>query len=533
MQFRKYKSRYESGFRLNVGKLHNSRCHEKSKDRKQKCMSTTKNLYEEYCERLRKIADIKYAAAVLQWDQETYLPAKGAAARSRQLATLNGLAHNYVTDKKLGSLLQELRSSNALSEKQKRNIELTFEDFEKQQKFSPAFVEKMSVAISNAFYSWIEARKQNRFLVYAPALEKLVELKREEAEILGYHAHPYNAMLDQYEKGATVEMLDSVFDKALSPLRDLMNNVIANSQPNTDFLHQKFEHQRQWQWGMYLVKELGFDLEAGRQDISEHPFTTNFSAKDVRLTTRIDENDFANMTWSCIHEVGHGLYEQGLPDEEYGLPSGEFASLSIHESQSRLWENCVGRGKPFWQYYLPELKKYFPEQLHDVNVEKFVSAINKVQPSLIRTEADEMSYHFHIYIRYTLEKDIIRGNIAVKDIPAYWNELYLKYLGVTVPDDKTGCLQDVHWSHGSFGYFPTYSLGTFYAAQFWLQAKEDIPALEIEISKGNMSLLLNWLRNKIHIHGKTFTSEQLCKMVTGKALDSDLFIQYLRNKFLN
>jgi carboxypeptidase Taq len=239
------------------------------------------------------------------------------------------------------------------------------------------------------------------------------------------------------------------------------------------------------------------------------------------------------MTWSCIHETGHALYEQGLPDEEYGLPSGEYASLSIHESQSRLWENCVGRSKVFWNHYLPVLKGYFPEQLAGLDVDQFTRAINKVKPSLIRTEADELTYHFHVFIRYTLEKELINGNLAVKNIPSFWNELYKKYLGIDVPDDKHGCLQDVHWSHGSFGYFPTYSLGSFYAAQFWLKAKEDIPNLENEIANGQTWKLLDWLRTNIHLHGKTYTSEELCMKVTGKTLDSNLFMEYLRNKLIN
>jgi carboxypeptidase Taq len=496
-------------------------------------MPDTRTLYNDYCERLRRIADVKYASAVLQWDQETYLPAKGAEARSRQLATLNELAHQLATDKSLKSLLLELKSKADLDFKQKKNVELTFEEFEKQQKFSSAFVRKMSEAVSAAFYAWIEARRKNDFKIYEPALSKLVELKKEEAKIIGFSGHPYDALLDQFEKGSTVKMLDTVFEKALTPLRELMAEVTAKPQADRSFLHQNYPKKQQWDWGMYLIKQLGFDLEAGRQDISEHPFTTNFSAKDVRITTRIDENDFANMTWSCIHETGHALYEQGLPAQDYGLPSGEFASLSIHESQSRLWENCVGRSRHFWQYYLPVLKEYFPAQLKDISVDQFVGAINRVEPSLIRTEADELTYHFHVYIRYTLEKEVIAGTVAAKDIVPYWNELYAKYLGVEVPDDKRGCLQDVHWSHGSFGYFPTYSLGSFYAAQFWQQCKTDLPAVEEQVSMGNISLLLNWLRNTIHLHGKTYTSEELCKKVTGKPLDSNLFIQYLRNKLLN
>jgi len=496
-------------------------------------MATSNELYQQYCEKMQRIADVRYASAVLQWDQETYLPANGAAARSRQLATLNELAHQLATDERLGSLLQELGSKTDLSFKQQKNVSLTLEDYQKQQKFSSAFVRNMSEAVSTAFYSWLEARKQNDFSIYKAALGKLVALKREETEILGYQDHPYDALLNEYERGSTVKMVDSVFDKALSPLKELIAEVTVKPQADQSFLHQHYPHKQQWDWGMYLVKELGFDLEAGRQDISEHPFTTNFSAKDVRITTRIAEDDFANMTWSCIHETGHALYEQGLPDDEYGLPSGEFTSLSIHESQSRLWENCVGRSKPFWQHYLPVLKKYFPGQLQDVDVDQFVGAINKVQPSLIRTEADELTYHFHVFIRYTLEKEVIGGKVSVEDIPAYWNELYEKYLDIKVPDDKRGCLQDVHWSHGSFGYFPTYSLGSFYAAQFWQQAMLDMKGLEDQLAAGNTTELLKWLRTNIHIHGKLYTSEELCKKVTGKGLDSNLFIQYLRNKFLN
>jgi carboxypeptidase Taq len=496
-------------------------------------MPDSKELYNNFSERLKRIADVKYASAVLQWDQETYLPTKGAQARSRQLATLNELAHQMATDASFGNLMTSLKGKETLSLKEQRNIELAWEEFEKQQKFSSAFVRKMSEAVSEAFYAWIEARRENNFKLYEPALSRLVALKQEEARLLGFVNHPYDALLDQFEKGANIKMLDAAFEKVLSPLKNLMAEITARPQPDTNFLHQFYPQKQQWEWGMYLVKQLGFDFEAGRQDISEHPFTTNFSAKDVRVTTRIDEHDFANMTWSCIHEAGHALYEQGLPDEDYGLPSGEFASLSIHESQSRLWENCVGRSKAFWQYYLPVLKGYFPDQFSGISVEHFVGAINKVQPSLVRTEADELTYHFHVFIRYTLEKDVIAGTIAVKDIPAYWNELYAKYLGIRVPDDKQGCLQDVHWSHGSFGYFPTYSLGSFYAAQFWEQCKLDVPGIENQLSQGDSAPLLNWLRLKIHQHGKLFTSEELCERVTGKALDSNLFIQYLRNKLLN
>jgi len=489
----------------------------------------TKELYQSYKERLQKISDVKYAAAVLQWDQETYLPAKGAAARARQLATLSETAHELFTQEALGDILLKLKDAEGLTDTEKNNIALSLEEFEKQKKFTPVFVREMSEAISAAFYAWIDARKKNDFAVFRPSLEKLITLKKLEADVLGYEGHPYNAMLNEYEKGANVKMLDQLFEDITLPLQQIIQQRLQRP-VDDQFLHLTYPRQQQWDWGMYLVKELGFDLEAGRQDISEHPFTTNFSAKDVRITTRISENDFANMTWSCIHEVGHGLYEQGLPDEEYGLPSGEYASLSIHESQSRLWENCVGRGRAFWQYYLGKLKDFFPQQLAGIEPEQFYQAINKVQPSLIRTEADEITYHFHVKIRFVIEKELLEGTLNAADIPERWNQLYKDNLGVIVPDDKSGCLQDVHWSHGSFGYFPTYSLGSFYAAQFYIQAVKDIPDLEHTIGNGNLKPLLDWLRINIHQYGKRYKSEELCRKITGEPLNFNHFISYLKQK---
>jgi len=487
-------------------------------------------LYQQYKEQLQKIADVKYSAAVLQWDQETYLPAKGADARARQIATLSEISHQMFTDEKTGGLLQDLLSKE-IPARQKRNAELSWEDYTRLKKLSPEFVRKMSEAVSSAFHAWIEARKQNKFSVFEPSLAALVDLKKQEAELLGYEGHPYDALMNEYEKGATVQMLDKVFSDLKTPLLDLLNEVLQKPAADDYFLNQHFPTAQQWEWGTYLAKQLGFDFGAGRQDISEHPFTTNFSSRDVRITTRIDENDFANMTWSTIHEVGHALYEQGLPADEYGLPLGEYASLGIHESQSRLWENCVGRGNAFWKYYYPKLQQYFPQQFDNISKEQFVRAINKVKRSLIRTEADELTYHFHVMIRYELEKHLIEGSLRVAEIPSYWNDQYKALLRVDVPDDKQGCLQDVHWSHGSFGYFATYSLGSFYAAQFWEQAKTDIPQLEKAIAdEGDTGLLLAWLRNNIHGQGRFYTSDELCDKVTGKKLDSTVFINYLKQK---
>ena len=493
---------------------------------------SSKELYASYVDHMQKIADVKYAAALLQWDQETYQPPKGAAARARQLATLSETAHSMFINEKLGALLQQLSNANDLDFKQQKNVALTLEDYNKQKKYDGAFVRKMSETVSESFYAWMEARKQNNFDVFEPALSKLVELKKQETHILGFSDHPYNALLHEYEKSASVAMLDAVFANVTAPLKELIATIESKEKVDDSFLHQHYAKDTQWKWGLYLIQQLGFDMEAGRQDISEHPFTVNFSAKDVRVTTRIDENDFANMTWSCIHETGHALYEQGLPDEDYGLPSGEYASLSIHESQSRLWENCVGRSLNFWQYYYPVLQEYFPEQLASISLEHFYKAINKVQASFIRTEADELTYHFHVTTRYQVEKEIIEGSLAVKDIRERWNGLYKANLGVDVPDDKRGCIQDVHWSHGSFGYFATYSLGSFYAAQFWRTANNEKPDLGEAIRKGDSNMLLQWLRENIHAKGRLYTSEELCEQVTGEKLNINYFIDYIKEKYL-
>ena len=494
---------------------------------------STADLYNEYKERMQKIADVKYSAAVLQWDQETYLPPKGAQGRGRQLATLSEIAHEWFIDPTLGQLLQELQGRGDLDDQQRRNVDLSLEDYDKQKKFTPAFIRKLSEATSRSFHSWLQARNENSFTRFRPDLEQLVQLKKEEAELAGYQQHPYNALLDQYEKGATIALLDKVFSEIRTPLKDLLQTIGSRPQVDDSFLRGQFPKQEQWDFGMQLIRQLGFDFEAGRQDLSEHPFTTNFNSLDVRITTRVDENDFNHMTWSCIHETGHALYEQGLPAEQYGLPLGEYASLSIHESQSRLWENNIGRSLSWWKTIYPGLQKIFTKQLGAITTEQFYKGINKVQPSLIRTEADEVSYHFHVMIRYELEKRLIGGELTTTDIPAWWNENYANWLGVTVPDDKRGCLQDVHWSHGSFGYFPTYSLGSFYAAQLYSAATAQISDLQTNIEKGNTTHLLEWLRLNVHQYGRRYTSEQLCEKATGKSLDISYFLSYLLEKYRN
>lgn len=495
--------------------------------------TSANQLYNSYRQHLQKIADLRYSAAVLQWDQETYMPAKSAAFRGQQLATLSELAHEYFTSERTGNLLQKLSGEENLTDLQRRNIELSLYDYNKAKKLSSAFVRELTETINRSFHSWIEARKLNSFSRFRNDLADVVALKRQEADLLGYAQHPYDALLNDYERGATVKMLDNIFATIIVPLKELLRQITTREQVNDSFLHQHFPKQQQRDFGVYLLKAMGYDFEAGRQDVSEHPFTTSFSSQDVRITTRIDEEDFSNMTWSTIHELGHALYEQGLPATEYGLPLGEACSLSMHESQSRLWENQVGRSQVFWKHQYPALQQQFPGQFANVPLNSFYAGINQVKPSLIRTEADEVTYHFHVIIRYEIEKKLIEGTLKVADIPEFWNENYRNYLGITPPDDVKGCLQDVHWSHGSFGYFPTYSLGSFYAAQFFEQAMEDLPSLGREIEQGQYQSLVNWLRENIHVHGRYYTSEELCTEVCGRGLDIRYFMQYLLDKYKN
>lgn len=491
----------------------------------------TSALYQDYCSSLRKVADLRYASALLQWDQETYLPSKGAAIRGQQIATLSETAHLFFTDDKLGGLLRELSERADLSPEQQLNVTLTLEDYNRQKKFSAAFVREMTETVNKCFHSWLEARKANDFSRFAPALNSLVILKKQEAEQLGFDQHLYDALLNDHDKGATVQQVDAGFNRIRQPLKELLDLIRDRPQVDDSFLRQHFPREQQWAFGMQLLKEMGYDLEAGRQDLSEHPFTVNFNCRDVRITTRVDEQDLSNMVWSTIHELGHALYEQGLPEEAYGLPLGEPASYTIHESQSRLWENHVGRSLAFCQRYFPVLQGYFPEQLGKVSTEEFYKGINKVQPSLIRTEADELTYHFHIMIRYELEKLLLEGSIQTSDIPAYWNQQYQHYLGIRVPDHKQGCLQDVHWSHGSFGYFPTYSLGSLYAAQFYNTAGQALPNLDDQIVTGDFDPLLQWLRLAVHRHGRRWTSEALSTEISGEQLNINHFMQYAHKKY--
>jgi carboxypeptidase Taq len=494
-------------------------------------MNNIQDAYKQYEQTTLQAADLYNASAVLGWDQEVYMPPRGFPYRGRQLATLASMAHSLLTSEAYGTLLHQLHGAPGLSEEQQHNVRLSLEDFEKNARLPADFVEAITRQSSESYQAWMEARAAKDFKIYEPHLEKMVALKRRQAELYGYEHHPYDALLDDYEKGASTALLDPVFDMVRAQLPPLLQRIAAAPQVDDSFFSKHYPRQQQWEFSLEVLRRMGYDFEAGRQDYSEHPFSTSFAPTDVRVTTRVHENDFASMLWSSIHEGGHALYEQGLPEAQYGLPLGAAASLSVHESQSRLWENCVGRSLAFWRHLYPVLQQRFPEQLGGVSLEDFYKGANKVAPSLIRTEADELTYHFHVLIRYEIEKALIDGSLEVGGLPAAWNEAYERYLGIRPADDKEGVLQDVHWSHGSFGYFPTYSLGSFYAAQFFEQVRQDIPGLQDQIGEGELGGLLQWLRSKVHRHGRRYRSEELCREITGRGLDFSSFMRYVQAKY--
>ncbi len=487
--------------------------------------------YEDFASRMKKIADIGHSIAVLSWDKEVNLPPKGAAFRSQQIATLSGISHEMFTDPNFGEMLSDLSKDSSLTVKQQKNIKVSLKDYKQATKFDSEFVIRRSQLVSNAYHAWLKAKKANDFSLYEDALTELVDLKREEAEIIGYADHPYDALLDLYEPGSTVAQLDVLFEDVKKQLVPFIKEIRSKAQVKDEFLRKHYDRDVQWKFGIELLKNMGYDFDKGRQDIAPHPFTITFSAQDVRVTTRIDENDFANMCWSCIHEGGHALYEQGIPAEEYGLATGSAISLGIHESQSRLWENHVGRSKAYWKHHFPKLQEIFSENLKEVSLDDFYKAINKVEANFIRTEADELHYHFHVMIRYELEKKLLGREIEVAELGKMWNSKYKSYMDVDVPDDSRGVLQDVHWGHGSFGYFPTYSVGSFYAAQFYAAAVNNIENLETKIGKGDSSDLLTWLRENIHRYGRLYEAKELCKQVTGEELNFKYFMEYARNKY--
>jgi len=459
------------------------------------------------------------------------MPPKGAAMRARAQGTLAGLHHERLTAPELVGLVADLRGQ-VLEGDAAVNVREIGRSQDRALKIPKELVVELSQTESLSHEAWIEARQQAEFTLFQPWLEKILKLKKEVAERVGYEGTIYNALLDEYEPYARTEDIEPVFAELKEKLVPLVEKITATEKfPAKGIIDQDFAIAKQEELGRQVLADLGFDLEAGRLDVAVHPFCSGTSRDDVRLTTRYSADWLPGSLFGTIHEAGHGLYEQGLPADAVGTPAGGSVSLGIHESQSRLWENMVGRSRAFWTHYLPRLKALFPAQLQEIDLDSFYAAVNQVEPSLIRVEADEVTYNLHILLRFELERDLLEERVEVAELPSVWNERMQQYLGVRPPDDAQGVLQDVHWSFGLMGYFPTYTLGNLYGAQFFHQAQQDLPDLQAQIGRGELLNLKTWLNDKVHSRGSRLMAGELVEEVTGEKLNADYFTDYLQKKF--
>lgn len=483
---------------------------------------------------LAEIADLNAVQALLGWDQQTYMPQGGGEARGNQLATIGTISHQKFTSDEIGRLLDDLEKEfeGADSDADElRLLDVTRHDYERATRVPSEFVAEFAVVTSKAFEAWVEARGKSDFSIFRPHLEKVVELNQRYVSFFPPADHPYDVLLDQFERGMKTADVKAIFD-ALRPRQvELLRAIAAKPQMDDSFLHVEYDEKKMWDFSEVIATRFGYDWERGRQDKAAHPFTTNFSINDVRITTRYEDDNPANMLFSTMHETGHALYELGSNQAYERSPLAGGTSLAVHESQSRMWENLVGRSLPFWEHFYPEFQKVFPAQVGNVDLQTFYKGINKVEPSLIRVNADEATYNMHIMLRLELEIGMVEGAVRVKDLPEIWNAKMDEYLGIQPPDDAKGVLQDVHWSGGALGYFSTYALGNLISAQLWEQITADIPDLDDQFRKGEFGALLAWLREKIHVHGRKYEPQELVQRVTGSKIDPDAYVRYLKRKY--
>ncbi|MFH1841930.1 MAG: carboxypeptidase M32 [bacterium] len=488
--------------------------------------------YDRLLELAREIHHLAGASALLGWDQEVFLPPKGVPARAKNIAALSAVIHDKLTCAELGELCAELTAAAPAERVAAANVRELKRQRDRAVKIPRSLVIELAEACSLAQQAWAQAKQQDDWSLFADSLTRLVALKRQEAAAVGYEGEPYNALLDEYEPGARVEELVPLFDELKATLIPLIERIGASpQQPDDSLLQQTFPVELQDQFGREVLTAMGFDFEAGRLDISLHPFTQAMSIQDVRITTRYHENNLGSGLYANLHEGGHALYELGLPQEHEGSPVAAAVSLGIHESQSRLWENCVGRSREFCHYSLARLTELFPTQFATTGAEELYRAINVVRPSLIRIEADEVTYNLHIILRMELERALLLGDIEVADLPALWREKIRHYFSLELPGDAQGVLQDIHWAFGAFGYFPTYTLGNLYAAQFFAAAMAELADLPAQIARGEFQPLLGWLRTHIHQPGCLFPAGELCRQVTGEVLSSKPFLDSLQQKY--
>lgn len=485
--------------------------------------------------RLMEISDLQMAAGILRWDQTTYMPPGGAASRGRQMALLTRLAHEKQTDPAIGRLLDKLRpyeESLPYEHDDAAMLRVARRFYEKAVNVPAAFAAELAEHQAAAFIAWQKARPANDFAAVRPYLETNVDLCRRYAEFFPGYGHIVDPLIDQRDYGMTVAVLRPLFAALRARLVPLVQAATARPAPDDACVRQFMPADKQLAFGLAVIKDFGYDFNRGREDRSAHPYTTKFAIGDVRITTRVNEHDLRQSLFATMHESGHGMYEQGLHPSYEGTVLARGTASGVHESQSRLWENLVGRSRGFWEGYYPRLQAVFPEQLGRVPLDTFYRAVNKVQRSLIRTESDELTYNMHIIIRFDIECDLLEGKLAVKDLPDYWNSRYQSDLGITPTDDKNGCLQDTHWFSGNVGgVFQGYTLGNILGAQFFNAAVAARPEIPAQIRRGEFAVLHGWLKENIYQHGRRFTAAEITRRVTGSDLTIEPYIAYLTRKF--
>jgi carboxypeptidase Taq len=496
---------------------------------------TPQAAYEELLRRARFEALLESCQALLGWDELTFMPPGGVTARANQLAYLAGLHHEQATDRRIGELLAAVEGSALTTDPVSAaavNVRELRRTYDRLVRLPRTLVEEQAKLAPLAQQQWATSRQEADFVSFAPWLEKIIALQRQEAECLGYEQSPYDALLENYEPGARAADIARLFTALRAELSPLLAAIAGSRRRRKHaILKRNYPIERQHAFAVEVAVALGFDFQRGRVDTAVHPFSTNVAPGDCRIAIRYSANYFSDAFFALLHEVGHGLYEQGLDPDHEGTPLGSLSSLALHESQSRLWENLVGRSLPFWKYFFPRARQAFPEALGKVPLGDFYLAVNHVEASCNRVQADEITYNFHILVRFELEQALIRGDLAIADLPGAWNEAYKKTLGVTVPSDAEGCLQDGHWSEGLIGYFPTYTLGNLFAAQLFARARADLGNLETTFSKGDFGGLLDWLRDKVHRQGSRYAAPLLIEKVTGGAPDHRPLVEALKGKF--
>lgn len=482
--------------------------------------------------KLAEINDLEMASAVLGWDQRVYMPENGAETRARQLSTLAKFSHELFVAKETQDLLAAAEADAPADEDSRAFLRVARRNMDKAIKVPLPLVVEMTETCARAESVWDKAHHTNDWALFAPWLEKIVHLKRQYAQSIGYQKRIYDALLDDFEEGMTADDLDPLFEALKRETIPLVAAIHERSAAVDDsILKQPCDEAQQEKFCRKVLAEIGYDFTRGRLDRTTHPFCTNFSQNDVRITTRYVRDEFTNAFFSCLHEMGHAFYEMNQPAEFEATPLSGGVSLGVHESQSRLWENLVGRSKGFWQHYFPLIQAEFPGAFGKVASGDFYRAINRVTPSLIRTESDEVTYNLHIILRYEMEQALLEGRLSVADAPAAWNERMQKYLGITPPSYKEGILQDVHWSGGGIGYFPTYTLGNILSVQIYEAATTARPQITDEIARGQFGTLLAWLRENVHRHGKKYPPRELIQRATGKPMTIEPYVGYLKRKF--